>query len=298
MEAALFTVSFAGFWGQDRRTLEESIDAAADLGFRGVEIMGKRPHLSPLDWPLEECDRLRARIEERGLALAAVAGYTNFTGGMGAAEVPFVEMQIAYVQELAKRAARMGGDLVRVFTSYERDDVPLARQWQTTVTALRECCDRASDLGVSIGVQNHHDLGVAPKALEELLLQVDRPNLVPMVDCWSLFLRGEDVAATARRFGSRMRFTTVADYVVLPRARYRPDLVNYAPASPDFAMAVPMGDGDLPYDEFFAALGEAGFDGWVSYEMCSPLRGGGAIANLERCARAFLEYFRRARLGA
>ena len=30
--AALFSVSFAGLWGQDRLTLEQSIDLTAELG--------------------------------------------------------------------------------------------------------------------------------------------------------------------------------------------------------------------------------------------------------------------------
>lgn len=292
MKTSLFTVSFAGLWGQHRLTLEEAVDRTSELGFEGIEIMGKRPHLSPLDWSLADCDRLRARIEKRGLKVSAVAAYTNFTGGMEAAEVPFADMQVGYVEALAERAKRLGSDLVRIFTSYERDDTPFARQWQVTVEAVRECCDRAATHGVTIGVQNHHDLAVHTKAMAEFLAAVDRPNVVPMHDCWSPYLRGEDVAAGARAMANRMRLTTVADYVTLPRARYRPDLVNYAPSNPPFSMAVPMGDGELPYREFFGALREAGFKGWVSYEMCSPLRGGGSLENLERCARRFLDYMR------
>ena len=67
MRTALFTVSFAGLWGQDRLTLEASIDLAADLGYDGVEIMGKRPHLSVLDYTEDDCRRLRERVERHGL---------------------------------------------------------------------------------------------------------------------------------------------------------------------------------------------------------------------------------------
>lgn len=293
MKTSLFTVSFAGLWGQHRLSLEESIDKTAELGFDGIEIMGKRPHFSPLDYSMEDCGKIRDRLERHGLKLAALAGYTNFTGGMESAEVPFVEMQVAYIEELAKRAAKLGGNLVRIFTSYERTDVPFGRQWQLTVDAIRQCCDRVAQHGVNIGVQNHHDIGVDTKALQALLAEVDRPNLIPMYDCWSPHLRGEDVIAGVRQMVSRMRFTTVADYVTIPRARYRPDLVNYVNVEPPLMQAVPMGEGELPYDRFLSTLAECGFDGWVSYEMCSPIRGGGSIANLERCARGFLDYVAR-----
>jgi len=85
----------------------------------------------------------------------------------------------------------------------------------------------------------------------------------------------------------------VADYVVLPRTRYIGEFVNYVEQTPPAALAVPMGEGDLDYTTFFHALEKGGFDGWVSYEMCSPVRGGGALANLEHYARSFISYMNR-----
>jgi sugar phosphate isomerase/epimerase len=292
MRTALFTVSFAGLWGQDRLTLEQSIDLAADLGFEGVEIMGKRPHLSVLDYGVDECLRLREQVDRRGLQVAAIAGYTDFTGGSGAAEVPFGEMQIAYVAELARRASVLGCDLVRVFTSYEHEGAGFMAQWGATVEALRACCDRAAEFGVQIGVQNHHDIAVDTSAYVELLAEVDRPNITPMYDCWSPYLRGEDVVAGAARLAPRMQCTTVADYVVLRRWKYLPNVVNYAPIQPPAVLAVPMGEGELPYEAFLRALQAHGYDGWVTYEMCSPIRGGGGRANLESYARTFLKFMR------
>jgi len=294
MKCSLFTVSFAGLWGQHRLTLEESIDRTADLGYAGIEIMAKRPHLSPLDYSLRDCARLRKQLDKRGLTVAALAAYTNFTGGLESAEVPWNEFQAAYIEALAERAAILGGEkLIRVFSSYERDDMTFFAQWQRTVDALRECCDRAARHGVTIGLQNHHDIGVATKTLMEIVRQVERPNLIPMLDCWTVHLRGEPMVDSVKAAVARMRFTTVADYVVLPRSRYLGEYVNYVEQKPAAVLAVPMGEGDLDYSTFFRALEKGGFDGWVSFEMCSPVRGGGALANLEHYARAFVAYMKR-----
>jgi len=290
MRTSLFTVSFAGLWGQDRLTLRQSIDVAAELGYDGVEIMAKRPHLSVIDYSLDDCRRLRDHAEQRGCRVAAIAGYTDFTGGARAAEVPFGEMQVFYVGALARRAALLGCDLVRVFTSYEHQGVPFMTQWRQTVEALRACCDRAAEFGVQIGVQNHHDLGVDTKTYLELLAEVDRPNITAAYDCWSPFLRGENVEAGAAQLAGRMRLTTVADYVVLPRWKYLPQEVNYVAVEPPAVLAVPMGTGELPYDAFLGTLQAHGYDGWVSYEMCSPIRGGGSLDNLKAYARGFIDY--------
>jgi sugar phosphate isomerase/epimerase len=74
-----------------------------------------------------------------------------------------------------------------------------------------------------------------------------------------------------------------------PRFRYQPPLVNFAREA-DAVRAVPMGEGFIDYRTFFRVLRESGFQGYVAYEMCSPLRGGGGEANLDRCARRFLDY--------
>ena len=155
---------------------------------------------------------------------------------------------------------------------------------------MRACCDRAAPLGVTIGVQNHHDLGVHTDAFLELLADIGRPNCRAMFDAWSPALRGEDLYEAAKKAAPQAVHTTAADYVRLPRWRYQPGLVNYLPAEPPMVRAVPMGDGFIDYVAFFRGLRDGGFDGWIAYEMCSPLRGGGSIENLDRCASRFIDF--------
>jgi sugar phosphate isomerase/epimerase len=81
----------------------------------------------------------------------------------------------------------------------------------------------------------------------------------------------------------------VADYVKLPRYAYAPELVNYREQTPA-VLAVEVGEGFIDYRGFLTALRAGGFDGYVAYEMCSPLRGGGSPENLDRCARQFLTF--------
>ena len=117
--ALLHSVSYSGSWGQARLTLDEFVDHAAELGFDGVMFGAKRPHLSVLDYDDRKLAALRARIERAGLRNVLVAGYTNFTADAEHGEVPHVEFQIAHVQQLARVAAQLGGQQVRVFTGYE-----------------------------------------------------------------------------------------------------------------------------------------------------------------------------------
>lgn len=289
MQLGLFSVSYAGGWGQQRLTCEEFVARAGALGYGAVMIAGKRPHVAPLDADESALDRLTGTLRRHQIACGALAAYTDFSPAR-AVEVPFLEMQIDYVTQLARIAARLGALLVRVFTAYSVNDVPAVTQWERVVACLRECCDRAAEHGVTLAVQNHHDVALPTEALIDLVSEVERPNCRLGFDAWSPALRGEDLYAAARRAAPLTAMTTNADYVRWPRFAYEPQLVNYRRVEPDFVRAVPFGEGFIDYPAFFRGLRDGGFDGLANYEMCSPIRGGGAAENLDRYARQYVAW--------
>jgi sugar phosphate isomerase/epimerase len=289
---ALHSVSYAGVWpGQDRVDLELFIPKAANIGFEAVMLMAKRPHLSLLDMSPAVRREVKKRADGNGVRIAVLAGYNDFAVGAEVPDVPLREMQIYYIGELARLAADLGCPLIRVFTAFERDTVPYQTAWGYTVSCLREAARRAADFGVSLGVQNHHDLAVEVESLVDLLAEINEPNCKACFDAWAPALQGSDPAAGVRRIAPFLAHTTVADYVRRPRFKYAPALVNYQPQT-DAVRAVPIGEGFIDYRGFFGALKEVGYSGYVAYEMCSPLRGGGSEANLDRCAAAFVKYMR------
>jgi len=290
MKLALFSVSYAGFWGQAYLNLEDFIVKSGELGYDGVEIMGKRPHAFPEDMTKERIEKINNLLRANGLKLACMSAYTNFTAGYESREVPFLDLQVSYIDKLAHVTKELGGNLIRVFTGYEVNGISITDQWSQCVKGLRASCDVASEYGVTVGVQNHHDIGVHTDALMELISDVNKKNIKPMFDAWSPTLRGENIKGTALEMAPKTVYTTVADYIRLPRYKYNPELVNYKNLEEDLIKAVPMGQGFIDYKGFFDNLKHGGYDGWVSYEMCSPLRGGGQMGNLDFCAKEFLKY--------
>lgn len=287
---ALHSVSYAGVWaGQAKLSLFEFLDKARELGFDAVMLMAKRPHLSVLDASPAQRTELKQRLRDKGLHVACLAGYTDFTIGADHPEIPTREMQILYVRELSRLASELGSPLIRVFTGYSTNLVTYDQQWAWCVESLRECARQAAEFGVKIGVQNHHDNAVHHDALFDLIREVDHPHCQVMFDAWAPALQGCDPVAGVRQLAKHIVHTTVADYVRRPRFKYQPQLVNYA-AEPDSIRAVPMGEGFIDYTGFFKALAATEYQGYVAYEMCSALRGGGCIENLDRCAKQFREY--------
>ncbi|NLZ05598.1 MAG: sugar phosphate isomerase/epimerase [Phycisphaerae bacterium] len=291
IKTCLHSVSYAGVWrGQAKLTVDEFLVKAKELGYDGVMLMAKRPHVSPLDYDEAARQALRRRIEGLGLELVCLAGYTDFTAGSDKLGIPNVEIQAAYVGELARLARDLGTDVVRVFTGYERPDIPYDRQYATVVEGLRLAGKEAAKYGITLAVQNHHDIGAHHDTMLWLLNEVNLPNVKAAYDPWTPTLQGlgaDELRASVRKMAPYMIHTTAADYVRQPRYHYSRNLTNFLEQG-TVLRAVPLGKGIIDYKTFFAALREIGYQGYIAYEMCEVLDGGGDIENLDRTAKESL----------
>lgn len=288
---ALHSVSYAGGWGQAALPLAEFLPRAQALGYHAVMLMARRPHASPLDLDTAARARLREALQQHHLALACLAGYNDCSLGWERPEIPAAELHVSYLHSLARLAADLGAPLLRVFTAFERDDAPYHDLFRRTAAILREAASRAADLGVTLAVQNHHDLAAHHLTLRDLLEEVDHPHCRAAFDAWAPALQGEDLAAAVHSLAPWIVHTTVADYQRRPRFQYRPQWIQFERRL-DAMRMVPFGEGCVDYATFFAALRAVGYQGAVAFEICAPLQGGGSEANLDACARSFVTAMR------
>jgi sugar phosphate isomerase/epimerase len=294
LKPVLHSVSYTGIWrGHLQLTLDQFLVKAKELGYTRVMLVAKRPHLALADYDAAARRRLRKRVEDLGLEIAALAGYTDFTAGLDRPGIPAAEIQAAYVGELARLAQDLGVPLVRVFTGYEREAIPFDQQWGSVLTGLRLSAREAARYGVTLIVQNHHDLALHHDAMLWLLNEVNEPNVKAGFDAWAPTLQGlsaKEISDAVHKMGPYLAFTIAADYRRFPRFKYDPTLVNYVRQATDVMRAVPMGTGIIDYQTFFGTLRDIGYNGYVAYEMCEVLEGGGSEQNLDGTARKFLEY--------
>jgi sugar phosphate isomerase/epimerase len=296
VKTCLHSVSYAGVWrGQAGLSVDEFLNKAKRLGFDGVMLVAKRPHVSLLDYDAAARKKLRQKIKNLGLELVCLAGYTDFTAGIDKAGIPNVEIQACYVGELARLAKDLGTDMVRIFTGYERPDIPFDKQYAQVAEGLKLAGRKAAEYGVTLAVQNHHDIAVHHDMMYWLLNEVDMPNVKAAFDAWSPTLEGlssEEIKAAIWKMKPFIVHTTAADYVRLPRYHYDSSLTNYTQQE-TLIRAVPVGKGIIDYETFFNTLREIGYQGYIAYEMCEVLEGGGDVENLDKTAKEFLEYMER-----
>ena len=136
----------------------------------------------------------------------------------------------------------LGAAVIRVFTGYSPDPACHQADWDKCVRGIREAAAVAQTFGVTLAVQNHHDVGVGVEAFAEFLDDVGHPSCKAAFDPWAPALHGSESRSWLRRLALRMAMTTLADYVRLPRFGYVNSLINYLPL-PAAVRAVPLGDG-------------------------------------------------------
>lgn len=289
---SLHSISYSGAWpGQTFLEIPQFLKKARELGFDSVMLMAKRPHLSPVDYTLSQRQHLKDQLNRLELEVDCLAGYTNFCIIDQHLKVPHHELQLLYLTDLAQLANDMGTSLIRVFTGQPDPQRTFAENWDACVSALREASRRVADFGITLGVQNYHDLAMDARSLRRLLQEIDEPNCRAMFDAWAPTMQGKDLADAIQAIAPYVVHTTVADYARRPHRAYVPTIPPLVDTVREEGIqAVPVGEGIVDYHTFLKTLQKCGYRGTVAYEMCTPLQGGGTTANLDRCARHFIEY--------
>jgi len=293
IKTCLHSVSYSGLWrGQAFLSVEEFLIKAAQLGFDGVELGSKRPHASLIDYNTAKRKDLRARFNDLGLDLVCLAGYNDFTAGIDKVGVPNVEIQAIYIGELARLAHDLGTNMLRIFTGYERPGHSYDKQYEMVLDGITIAARIAADYGITLIVQNHHDIALHHDAMKWLLDEVNLPNVKAAFDAWSPTIEGlssEEIRDAVHLMKPYLVHTTTADYQKHPRFKYEFLQTYYAPLLPQNRMVM-MGEGYIDYATFINALKEIGYQGYIAYEMCEVLKGGGSIENLDKSATTFLNY--------
>jgi len=257
-------------------------------------LMAKRPHLSPVDFSPAQRQELRLRVDDLGLEVDCLAGYTNFCVSDEQLKLPHRELQLMYLTDLARLASELGTSMIRVFTGQPDPQRSFEENWNSCVKSLQEASRRVADYGVTLGIQNYHDLAISAHSLRRLLQEIDAPNCRAMFDAWAPTMRGEDLAESVKTIAPYLIHTTVADYAQRPHQSYVPCVPPLVDTVRDEKIqAVQVGTGIVDYQTFLKALAQSGYTGTIAYEMCTPLSGGGGESNLDQHAKLFLSYMSR-----
>ena len=136
-------------------SLFESIERIANLGFKGVEIMGDRPHLYPPDFGPGEIDQLKTLLQKHGLKVTNLNSFTLFA--VGDTYLPsFIEpdksqreIRVRHTRESLEVAAALGCRNISVPPGGPQGEL----DWKTAAGLFRKGLEQVIPDAESLGVK-------------------------------------------------------------------------------------------------------------------------------------------------
>lgn len=245
------TYSFWRFNDDSKLPIEDCIRHAADMGFDGVEILH-------MQMPREDnayLQMLKRTAHLHGLCLMGFSTHQSFIF----TDPDRRRQNIEHTHRCIELASRMGIPTMRVNTgrwgtSRSFDELMANRGIEPrlpgvtddeafgwVIEALGECCRRAEECGVTLGLENHWGLGLTPQGVLRIVNAVNSPWLMCTSDTGCFLEDPYD------------RLEMMADRTCLIQAK------TYFGGGKWYTL-------DLDYDRIAAIYRRHGYRGWVSLE--------------------------------
>ncbi len=180
-------------------SLFEAIERIAGLGFRGIEIMGDRPHLYPPDYTEKETGKLKKRIEENDLKITNINSFTLFAVGDTylpswiEPEPARREIRIRHTLDSIRIAAELGCTNISVPPGGPLADMPRSEALSLFHRGLEKVIPLAESLDIKILIEPEPDLLIERTAeFKSFIKDVRTPFLGLNFDIGHFFCVGED----------------------------------------------------------------------------------------------------------
>lgn len=244
-----------------KNSLAEAIDAIADIGYAGVELMADVPHAHPRSFTRDQREQTKLQLASRRLAVSNVNAFTHFAAG-DTYHPSWIEddeakrqTRIAHTISCVELAAEFGAGTISlepggpmIGTSITR---PLAGR--RFAEGLMRVLPAARQYGVVLAIEPEPGLFIE-SAAEYLAFKNeffrDEPLIKMNCDVGHLYCVGEDPAAAIRAMANDVAHVHLEDI-----------------GSNRVHQHLTPGKGAINFPSIFAALEEIGYQGWVTVEL-------------------------------
>ena len=219
-------------------SMAQAVQDIASAGYEGTEMFDGNL-VAYSDRP----DELRGLLADAGLELVSVYTGANFI------YADILPDELHRVQRAAELAATFGAERLVVGGGARRAAGTTDEDYRRLAAALDRVTDIAESQGLSASYHPHLSTIVESPAELERLLPHTRIGFCP--DTAHLAAGGGDPAALIRRYPDRIRHVHLKDL--------RRDPLQF----------LPLGEGELEFDDIVRAVQESGYDSWLMVELDS-----------------------------
>lgn len=252
--------------------VREGLKKAKEVGAEGVQIWAVSGEMDPANLSAEARKELKSYIESLGLEISALCGDLGGHGFQDARENP---AKIEKSKRILDLALDLGCNVVTTHIGIVPED-PADPIYVTMQEACTELCRYASEKNGYFAVETGPERAAHLKAFLDTLggkgvaVNFDPANMV--------MVTGDDPAKGVRILKDYIVHTHAKDGIRLqeadPRVIY--GMLGFEPldhekiaemvSSGGYFRELPLGEGDVDFESYFAALQEIGYTGYLTIE--------------------------------
>ena len=249
-----------------KKTHKEGIEKAAALGLDGVQIYATTGAFSPDTLTPELKEEYKALIRSHGLVVSALCGDM---GGYGFEIEADNAQRVEKTKRIIDLAEEFGTSVVTTHIGVIPEDKS-AERYKVMLAALTECGIYAKEKGVTLAIETgpekaHTLLSFLKDTKGGVGVNLDPANFT--------MVTGQDAVEAVYLLRDYIVHTHAKDGIMLDKNQDPTDVYHaFAVGGVDALNAcagfreVPLGEGEVAWDKYIAALREIGFDGFLTIE--------------------------------
>ncbi|MBV6716155.1 sugar phosphate isomerase/epimerase family protein [Paenibacillus chitinolyticus] len=249
-------------------SIQEAMKITANLGFDGIEIACREPHLSP-QTSLPRVKEIRRLADEHVLDIPVLGGYMGRFSESGDPECA-----AAYDEFLGllERADYLETDMIRIFPGGPNAFLAADYHYEKAAHWLKKCAAEARKHEKKILLEIHNvSLIETVESSLRLLEMIGEDNVGLIHDAGNMYISDTDFGrASVTGLGSRLLHVHVKDEKRIPEAGGPGTFRNVTRHGEEHFLQCRLGEGEVDHRELFEALAETGYGGWVTLECFAP----------------------------
>ncbi|MGN0802106.1 MAG: sugar phosphate isomerase/epimerase family protein [Candidatus Faecivicinus sp.] len=244
-----------------RKSIPESLKLAADLGAQGIQVYATYGELSPKNLTGSKKAEFRSMVKDNGLVISALCGDLGHGFGNPSKNPQLIEDS----KRILDLALELGTDIVTTHIGVVPGD-PAHPRYKILQDACGELAAYADSVKAHFAIETGPETSATLKGFLDTLhstgvaVNLDPANLV--------MVTGDDPVQAVYTLKDYIVHTHAKDgrklYDLDPEIIYR--VVESEPVTSPAFIELPLGEGDVAFDPYLAALDAIGYKGFLTIE--------------------------------
>lgn len=263
MKFAMFTTPFQEF------SMRHTLLTAKKLGFDGVEIGCREPHLSA-HTAIPIVQEIKRTADELNLEIPALAGYL---GRFSVCSDEEARNTLADFSKLVERAAILGAGMIRVVPGGPNAFLAHDYHYAKAAHWIHQCAKEAQRYGIFVVLEIHNQTIMETTEQALRLMDLIEANNVGIIhDAGNMYITDTDFGKhSVDQLGEHLLHVHIKDEKRVQDLTKEGSFTNLTRHGEEKFMHCLLGEGEADHQPLFDALIAKGYNGWFTMETAAPI---------------------------